>query len=315
MKRIFIICLSAISMAALVFGQEPKNQRQSPASSQGTSQQLSPAQSAEIAEANRLSDSASEFLSKRDYDQALLLARRALDIGEKEVGAESPLIVNYLNKIAVIYLARRQFEEAEASFKRALDVREKALGAEHLDAAQSLYNLAEFYRIKGDYNKALPLYERVVKIREKAQGSEVVDVVVARFRYACILRKNDRPKEALEVEGNTKINDSKRLPQSSTAQNNGGESSTGGGIRNGKAMTVPQPAYPESARSAGATGKVVVQVLIDETGKVLNACAVNGHPSLWQASEQAAYQARFTPTTLSGQPVKTLGVLTYSFSK
>jgi protein TonB len=86
-----------------------------------------------------------------------------------------------------------------------------------------------------------------------------------------------------------------------------------GGVLNGKAISLPKPPYPPIARAAHASGTVTVQVTIDESGKVISAHAVGGHPLLQQAAVQAAYGARFTPTQLSGQPVKVTGVITYNF--
>src|SRR5437764_614745 len=86
-----------------------------------------------------------------------------------------------------------------------------------------------------------------------------------------------------------------------------------GGVLNGKAISLPKPPYPPIAKAAHASGTVTVQVTIDESGKVISAHAVSGHPLLQQSAVQAAYQARFTPTQLSGQPVKVTGVITYNF--
>lgn len=86
-----------------------------------------------------------------------------------------------------------------------------------------------------------------------------------------------------------------------------------GGVLNGKAINLPKPPYPSIARAARAAGTVTVQVTIDESGKVISARAVGGHPLLQQAAVQAAYGARFSPTQLSGQPVKVTGVITYNF--
>lgn len=85
------------------------------------------------------------------------------------------------------------------------------------------------------------------------------------------------------------------------------------GVVNGKATDLPKPVYTAIAKAARATGTVTVQVLIDENGKVISAHALNGHPLLLKESVQAAYQARFTPTRLSNQPVKVSGVITYKF--
>jgi TonB family protein len=86
-----------------------------------------------------------------------------------------------------------------------------------------------------------------------------------------------------------------------------------GGVLNGKAISKPMPPYPPIAKAARASGLVTVQITIDEEGKVISAYAVGGHPLLQQAAVQAAYQARFSPTRLSGVPVKVMGVLTYNF--
>jgi len=87
-----------------------------------------------------------------------------------------------------------------------------------------------------------------------------------------------------------------------------------GGVLNGKAISLPKPPYPQIAKTARASGTVSVQVMIDENGSVVSASAVSGHPLLRAAAVQAARQARFTPTKLSGQPVKVSGVINYNFA-
>ena len=86
-----------------------------------------------------------------------------------------------------------------------------------------------------------------------------------------------------------------------------------GGVLNGKALSLPKPDYPPEARAAKAAGTVVVQVTIDEYGTVIAANAVSGHPLLQQSCIYAAYQARFSPTLMMGEPVKVTGVITYNF--
>jgi protein TonB len=86
-----------------------------------------------------------------------------------------------------------------------------------------------------------------------------------------------------------------------------------GGVLNGKATSLPKPAYPPAAKAVQASGSVSVQVLIDEGGRVVSASAVSGHPLLRAAAVAAARGARFSPTLLSGQAVKVSGVITYNF--
>ncbi|MDQ3041824.1 MAG: energy transducer TonB [Acidobacteriota bacterium] len=86
-----------------------------------------------------------------------------------------------------------------------------------------------------------------------------------------------------------------------------------GGVLNGKAASLPKPAYPAAARAVNASGAVNVQVTIDENGDIISANAVSGHPLLRQVSEQAARAAKFLPTKLQGQPVSVTGIIVYNF--
>ena len=81
----------------------------------------------------------------------------------------------------------------------------------------------------------------------------------------------------------------------------------------GLAISLPKPNYPPLAKQIRLQGQVSVQVLVDETGRVVSAKAVNGHPLFLVEAQRAALQARFSPTKLGDQPVRVSGVITYNF--
>ncbi|HEY8226591.1 MAG TPA: TonB family protein [Pyrinomonadaceae bacterium] len=87
-----------------------------------------------------------------------------------------------------------------------------------------------------------------------------------------------------------------------------------GGVLNGTAISLPPPNYPESAKRMKTEGIVSVEVILDETGKVISATATSGPPMLRDAAVQAAKRARFSPTKLSGTPVKVSGTINYKFA-
>ena len=87
-----------------------------------------------------------------------------------------------------------------------------------------------------------------------------------------------------------------------------------GGVLNGTALSLPAPYYPDTARRLRMTGVVVVEVVVDEMGKVISAHATSGPSPLRDVAVQAALKARFSPTKLSGQPVKVSGVINYKFA-
>ena len=88
----------------------------------------------------------------------------------------------------------------------------------------------------------------------------------------------------------------------------------GSGSLNGRAGRGPQPVYPAIARAAGAQGRVMVEVTLNEEGKVETARALDGHPLLRQAAVDAARQWEFAPTKLSNQPVKVSGRISFNFT-
>jgi TonB family protein len=87
-----------------------------------------------------------------------------------------------------------------------------------------------------------------------------------------------------------------------------------GGVLNGRALNRPAPVYPAVARAARAEGLVMVEVTVNEEGKVESAKAVDGHPLLREAAVDAARQWEFAPTKLQNQPVKVAGRITFNFS-
>ena len=87
-----------------------------------------------------------------------------------------------------------------------------------------------------------------------------------------------------------------------------------GGVLNGKALSLPAPSYPDVARRMRSSGKVEVEVVVDENGKVISAHAMSGPTLLRDVAVEAALRARFTPTKLSGQPVKMSGRIDYNFT-
>lgn len=85
-----------------------------------------------------------------------------------------------------------------------------------------------------------------------------------------------------------------------------------GVIRNNAIKRV-NPEYPALARNAHIKGDVVLSIVISESGKVINAYIVSGHPILQRVALEAARQWEFNPTLLNDTPVKVQGKLTFRF--
>lgn len=80
----------------------------------------------------------------------------------------------------------------------------------------------------------------------------------------------------------------------------------GGTVEAAKLIKKVQPVYPESARSAGISGTVVLHAVISKDGRPLSLRVMNGQvdPDLAKSAVEAVSQWRYTPTLLNGEPVE-----------
>jgi len=76
----------------------------------------------------------------------------------------------------------------------------------------------------------------------------------------------------------------------------------------------PEPVYPAEARRARITGTVVLNVMVDGTGKVTDAQAVSGPAELRQAAVDAVKQWQYRPITVNGMIASVIGTVTVTFS-
>jgi hypothetical protein len=81
-----------------------------------------------------------------------------------------------------------------------------------------------------------------------------------------------------------------------------------------RAITKADPVNPPTARKRKmkATGIIEVEIIISETGLVVEATAISGHIALRKAAEEAARKWVFEPSILNGAPVRVKSVLTFA---
>ena len=112
-------------------------------------------------EAKPLNQKVNELYKAGKYNEAIPYAKQVLEIYEKILGNEHPLVATSLNNLAELYKSTGRYAEAEPLYKRSLEIREKTLGREHPSVATSLNNLAVLYAfIGGRYAEAEPLHKK-----------------------------------------------------------------------------------------------------------------------------------------------------------
>jgi len=304
----------------------------------------------ESRETAKLSEEVVRLFQAGKYDEALPVAKQAIEAREKELGPNHILVAQAWRNLAYVELNVKKEKDASKAFDKAFDIYEKnqpllpsdeKMFAEMLEAvavydavdgqldkavkrllraveiserlngansektANPLLHLAQIYEAKGDYEKAEPILTRVLQIKTQKTGKIGSDPEHVYDSLSCTLTKLGRDGEAEALHA-------KYYPEDTNGPKDDTKTIVGG-VVNGRALFLPKPPYPVAAREVRAKGTVEVKVLIDEAGKVIFACAINGAKELQRASEISAYGSRFSPTLLSGQPVKVSGVITYNF--
>jgi len=112
-----------------------------------------------------LNQEVTELYRAGKYDRAVVVAKKALEVAEKNVGLNHPDVAMSLNNLARLYDTQGQYAQAERLYKRSLAIWEKALGPDHPDVATSLNNLAVLYRATKRIEEAEKLEERAARIR------------------------------------------------------------------------------------------------------------------------------------------------------
>jgi len=253
--------------------------------------------------ANSLSYLGDVYMAKREYDNARKTFERLLPIQEALVGPTDVRLANTFDRLALLYYEDDKPGKAEKFYQRSLTLRENAFGPEDPQVATSLYALGQFYRLQRDYDKALNNYRRSLMIYGRAGGVTTAEFQRASTGLSCLGYQSENTRAITRELESIQKQFAPGLPPMLTAK-----------MLNGYAVTMARPEYPRAARERNLSGTVVVQVEIDEQGKVISAKDMcQGPPYLSESSVKAALQSRFAPTKISGVPVKTKGVLRYNF--
>jgi len=135
--KILILLLSASLFFGTSLIQDPQEANESP----------------ELKEAAELSDSAIKLVNQQKFDEALPLAKRALQIREKLLPRTDPRVLASLNRLGDLYIAKRDYASARQIFERLLKSLEEHYGPTAWNLGGTLDRLAILYNIDRDTGK------------------------------------------------------------------------------------------------------------------------------------------------------------------
>jgi len=91
-------------------------------------------------------------------------------------------------------------------------------------------------------------------------------------------------------------------------------SGTISGLQPAKLVSSSQPLYPAIARTAQVEGLVVIDAVVDETGRVTDMKVVSGSPLLARAATDALHTWKYEPARLDGRPIMSQVRVTFNFA-
>lgn len=255
--------------------------------------------------------------TKRKYRESAEHLKTAYAFLRKDIVRNEATITRVFESLGTVLTLDKKQDEAEPFFTEAIANAEQTFGKETKETLPALTSLTVFYIYTKQYDKAEDVFlkrfliESIYQRKKMGDGiGEVSDDLV------CYMSQN--------FKGENHMARSKAFHERENLQRalrfgdephglSKPKDSIKGGVINGKAISLPKPQYPGSARSLGASGTVSVKVVIDEQGNVTSAKAFCGDRIFFPVTEAAARQARFSTTSLSGVPVKVSGIITYNF--
>lgn len=313
-------------------------------------------------ELNKLNQDVVKLFQQKSYDEAIVLAQKAVAMAEQIFGKEDLETAKSLRNLGFIQYVKKDSKSAEETLEKSYKIFKEGVNLNKNDAAY----LAEMLEILGDIkyqnskNSAEEIYEQALLWREKTESQNslklakslralssiafgnkdykksallsgrLLDIVFANFenykedsaliyyRTECAYRKLEKEKdfEAIKQKYSKEIEEIDAVRLFNESKNRQPRILNVGDV-NGKAVYLPPPRFPLLARLNGlGETKVKVQVLIDENGSIIHACAVNkGNPILIEPSEAAAYKSRFSPTIYEGKAIRVSGIITYTYKR
>lgn len=118
----------------------------------------------QLALASSLNSMAVIELDRKDFYSARLLMERALNIVEKQVPADHPILATYSGNLGVIYSRMGMLDEAEALLRRSLSISERSLPPGHSTLVVPLNQIADVYARRLRWAEAVEYSQRATLI-------------------------------------------------------------------------------------------------------------------------------------------------------
>lgn len=221
----------------------------------------------------------SSYVAKGEFDLAVVDLDKVIEMKGDDAST-------YLNR-GIAYSAKNRPDLAIGDFSKAVEL-DPMNAAAYLNRGSSYEKSGNLQKAIGDYQKALDLDTN----NETAKSS------LQKLQATALPKPEPKPP----------VTDN---PPAAAPAANVPEMISVGQINN--AIKLAMPVYPAMAKQMNVQGKVVVQVTLDEEGKVVSVKATSGPTALRAVSEDAAKKSKFNVVKIGDKPVKATGYVVFNF--
>ncbi len=221
---------------------------------------------------------ATGYIEKGEFNLAVSDLGKALELRPKDANT-------YLDR-GLMIAKQGKHEVAIADLDKAVELDPRSSNA-YFARAVSQEKLGNSDKAFADYQKAADLDAK----------NELARTAVARITAEKV------KSEAAAVEASKVVVEEKPDPNKIIAV----------GALNSHASRLVTPIYSQTDRRMGNQGKITVQILLDEEGKVLTVSTTEGSRTLRAAAEDAVRKSKFNPIMVGGRTVKATGYITFNF--
>ena len=215
-----------------------------------------------------------------ETDKAIADSTKAIELISSEFGRSVALVFR-----ARLYKKQGKLDQAIKDFSEAIRLAP--------DFAYHFANRGRTYAESNEFNKAIADFNEAIKLDPKSPYF-LRDRAEAYRKLGNLDHARQDELAADNLEGKSPTSD-----ESANANSSNNDLTVevkdpvATGDLEGRAIDLTKPTYPAIGRAARASGLVVLQVTVDESGGVISASGIVGHPLLRAACVAAAMQSRF----------------------
>jgi TonB family protein len=220
----------------------------------------------------------SSYVAKGEFDLAVVDLDKVIEMKGDDAST-------YLNR-GIAYSAKNRPDLAIGDFSKAVEL-------DPMNSA-AYFNRGSSYEKSGNIQKAIGDYQKVLDLDTNNEAAKT----------------NLHKLQAVQTKPEPKPVVPDNPPPAGPAANTP-ETVNVGQINN--AVRLAMPVYPAMARQMNIQGKVMVQVTLDEEGKIVSVKATSGPSALRAVSEDAARKSKFNVVRVNDKAVKATGYVVFNF--